>query len=552
MPKPMKKFSVLIGLIFLFGTMSLVGQNQRVLLFECFTNTSCGPCASQNPALDALINANHGRVVAIKYHMSWPGPNDPMYLHNTADNNSRRGYYEVSYVPYTVVDGNRFANMPSDISQSMVDNWLSEPSAFDLQLACQLNEDQTAVHIDVLGKASAAVSGDLKLHVAVIESTITYNSAPGSNGERVFHQVMKKMLPSASGTSLPEMQEGSTFAYSFDWTLANVYNVEEITAIAWIQDNSNKFVHQATGVTDDFHSYFQNDASVNAIVYGKSKVCSGKMEPSFILRNTGGSTMTSANIEVLVNNQVVKTVEWSGELMFMESELVSLGEIDFAVEDNNELVVRVVSVNGVDDENEGNNSQSFSFQGTTLQSGKTLKLTIRTDNNPQETTWEIRRTSNGDVVASGGPYEQANSMHNETIEVPGDDCYEFTIFDAGGDGLSDGSGIYGMKAGSTTLFSGSSFTDRESNEFNYELHLGADEMTDMEISVYPNPSTGVVSVTADGRNSIEVYNAMGQKVYEAVMENEITMNLSHLSNGVYMIRVNGENSVATRQFIISE
>src|SRR5574344_530382 len=57
-------------------------QNQRMLMFECFTNTSCGPCASQNPALDALINANPNTVAAIKYHMNWPGANDPMYMHN--------------------------------------------------------------------------------------------------------------------------------------------------------------------------------------------------------------------------------------------------------------------------------------------------------------------------------------------------------------------------------------------------------------------------------------------------------------------------------------
>lgn len=548
----MKKFSVLIGLMLLIGTMSLVGQNQRVLLFECFTNTSCGPCASQNPALDALITANQGKVVAVKYHMSWPGPNDPMYLHNTADNNARRGYYGVSYVPYTVVDGNRFADMPSGISQAMVNNWSSEPSPFDLQLSCQLNADQTAVHVDVLGRASEAVSGELKLHVAVIENTITYNSAPGSNGERVFHQVMKKMLPSSSGTTLSNVQEGSTFAYSFDWTLANVYDVNEITAIAWIQDNGTKSVHQACAASDDLHGYFTNDASVNAILYGKSRVCSGTMEPSFILSNSGNQALTSATIEVLVNDEVVKTMEWTGEIPFMGSEIVSLGEVDFAVKDNNVLVVRVVSVNGVDDENESNDSKSFSFQGTTLQSAKTLKLTIRTDNNPGETTWEVRRTSNGEVVASGGPYEEEGHMYNETIEVPGDDCYEFTIFDAGGDGLTDGSGIYGMKAGSTTLFSGSDFTDRESNEFNYELHLGADEMMAMEISIYPNPSNGIVSVAAEGRNSVEVFNAMGQRVYETAMENEVIMDLGHLSKGVYMIRVNGDNSVATRQLVISE
>ena len=106
----MKRLSFVLASLLMLVTLRLSAQNERVLLFECFTNTSCGPCAQQNPALDALINANGDRIAAIKYHMNWPGANDPMYLDNTVDNNARKGVYNVNSVPHTVVDGIRTAS----------------------------------------------------------------------------------------------------------------------------------------------------------------------------------------------------------------------------------------------------------------------------------------------------------------------------------------------------------------------------------------------------------------------------------------------------------
>ena len=80
----MKKTTLIFASLMMLFSLKINAQNERILLFECFTNTGCGPCAQQNPALDALINANADRVAAIKYHMSWPSPNDPMYLQFSA------------------------------------------------------------------------------------------------------------------------------------------------------------------------------------------------------------------------------------------------------------------------------------------------------------------------------------------------------------------------------------------------------------------------------------------------------------------------------------
>ena len=434
----MKKFTIVLASLMMLLSLRVNAQTERVLLFECFTNTSCGPCASQNPALDALINNNADRIAAIKYHMNWPGANDPMYLHNPADNNSRKGVYNVTSVPHTVVDGIRFANVPSGLSQSMVNNWLAIDSPYEMRLSYEIVGNTVVVH--VMGRALADLTGSLKLYVGVIEREIHYASAPGSNGERDFYSVMKKLLPSASGTSLGNVSEGDYFAYTFTWEMANVYNVDMIDAIAWIQNTDNKEVLQACKSSASMEPYYDNEAALVNLDNVKSMTCSGVAEPVVTMVNNGSQPLTSAVLEVEVNGEVLKTVDWNGNLGLFETAVVELGEVDFAVQETNPLKVRIQSVNGTDDEGPLNNMVSTNIKGSPENSQVELKLSIRTDDYPGETTWKVTDLATGDVVLEGGPYTEANHVYTETLEINQDGCFDFTIYDAGGNGFT-GSGI---------------------------------------------------------------------------------------------------------------
>jgi len=71
------------------------------------------------------------------------------------------------------------------------------------------------------------------------EREISFASAPGSNGEKKFESVMKKMFPSAAGTTLPAMVAGDSTEYTFKWSLIKngspvYYNIGQASAIAFI------------------------------------------------------------------------------------------------------------------------------------------------------------------------------------------------------------------------------------------------------------------------------------------------------------------------------
>ena len=537
---PMKKITLTLASLLMLICLKVNAQNERVLLFECFTNTSCGPCAQQNPALDALINANGDRIAAIKYHMSWPGSNDPMYLHNTVDNDARRGVYSVSSVPHTVVDGIRFANVPASLNQNMVNNWLAIASPIELRLSYELDEATNTITVDVMGRVSSDIAGNCKLYVGVIEKEIHYNSAPGTNGERDFYSVMKKLLPTASGTSIGQLKEGDYFAYSFSWNWANVYNVDQLDAIAWVQNQNTREVYQACRSSQTIEPFYQNEAGVSSVSNVKSVNCSGMAEPIVELSNFGANPLTSAELEVWVNGELLNTVEWTGNLPIFTSASVELGEVSFPVEEENTLEVKIKSVNGGADEAPSNDLANCIFKGAPETVGKVLKLSIRTDNNPQQTTWAVTKVSTGEVVLQGGPYDQANHNYTETLDITDDGCYDVTIFDAGGDGFGDGNGYYGLKAGGTTLFSGSEFGYKESNEFSYEVTADVDETLDNTTVVYPNPTSGMLNIVCEGEQKVTVYNMAGQRVFEGVVDGWLQVDMKAYGAGVYAVQVGSE------------
>ena len=79
--------------------------------------------------------------------------------------------------------------------------------------------------------------------------------------------------------------------------------------------------------------------------------------------------------------------------------------------------------------------------------------------------------------------------------------------------------------------------------------LGVDGFTEAleNLAVYPNPTTGQLHIDAIDLTRVECYSQMGQLV--AVFEHERDIDISHLSSGVYMLRVTLPEGVAVRKIV---
>ena len=75
------------------------------------------------------------------------------------------------------------------------------------------------------------------------------------------------------------------------------------------------------------------------------------------------------------------------------------------------------------------------------------------------------------------------------------------------------------------------------------------EEIDGNISIYPNPTKGIVNITAEGIKNIMVMNALGQKVFET-SENQI--DLSKFGTGLFLIKVETTQGVSMQRVIIEK
>ena len=73
------------------------------------------------------------------------------------------------------------------------------------------------------------------------------------------------------------------------------------------------------------------------------------------------------------------------------------------------------------------------------------------------------------------------------------------------------------------------------------------------VEVFPNPSSGIITVSCDENlKNIEVYNLLGSLIHFEMTysQNEIELNLSHLSSGIYHLILRNENQVINQKIII--
>ena len=335
------------------------GQN-RLVLVEHFTQASCGPCASQNPALKTLLDANATKVVALKYQTSWPGV-DPMNAANPTEAAARVQYYNVTGVPNSVMDGSGPGSPGTIVTTSTINNRYNTAAPLNISASHQWTAGYDSIQIGVFvanaGTATVAsgAAGSLKLHVAVIEEEVNYPSAPGSNGETNFYQVMRKMVPDASGTTMADSwTAGQTQMFVFKVAAPSyLANLNKVAVVAFIQDNSNKSVLNAARTSVQTIAGLP-DIGLNAFTAATPGLCNGTTTPMVTIKNEGSLAITSASVAYAINGGTPVTQNWTGSLSAGATAVVTFPQVTLPA-GTNSLVATVSSPNGTGDVNGMNN-----------------------------------------------------------------------------------------------------------------------------------------------------------------------------------------------------
>lgn len=93
--------------------------------------------------------------------------------------------------------------------------------------------------------------------------------------------------------------------------------------------------------------------------------------------------------------------------------------------------------------------------------------------------------------------------------------------------------------------------DPEQNYVAIDL-TATDEYQTLDFSLYPNPTSGQITIALEGMQKVVVYNALGQNLLNKETKGDVLqLDLSGFENGLYWIKVLAQNGTVVRSFVIS-
>ena len=107
---------------------------------------------------------------------------------------------------------------------------------------------------------------------------------------------------------------------------------------------------------------------------------------------------------------------------------------------------------------------------------------------------------------------------------------------------------------SSSIIDGGSFVQDSGESRTLETsQLNLNHVNFTSAKVYPNPSTGVITIEEGQDSNLRVYNMLGKLVYtQSLIDQTQSVDLSSLSKGVYIIQLVNGNSIMASKLIIDK
>jgi hypothetical protein len=390
----MKKTSIFLGLL----TMSLFASAQvRTSLYEEFTGENCNPCAATNPALNVTLANNSNLVIPIKWQVPIPSaPTTTWSLYQTdkpeidwryrSTANGGYGYPSQNTATDVVTSGvnsapsGRFdgqhqwafgatSDHPFYVSNAVIASAQSQTTNFSINMSTNWSPSFTncVVSVTVTSSASFTSNGALMFRLCLVERTINFPSAPGSNGEKDFYDPVRQSYPTtmvgasvtAMGTPLSNTwipTQSQTFTVNCN--IPNyIYNYGQMAFVGFIQDDGNRKVYQAARTAQPL---IPNDAQAMSVSFPSSVTCSSTLAPTATLKNNGANAITAMTVTPYMNLAAGTPVIWTGTLAPGASTTINMG-VQTAINGTNTFSIFISGVSGGDIVQSNNGVSKYFF-----------------------------------------------------------------------------------------------------------------------------------------------------------------------------------------------
>ena len=592
---------------------STAPENKNIILEE-FTGISCGYCPDGHKIGQQLHDANPSDVFLINIHTGgYATPQGPGTDFNTSFGAAIAGQSGLTGYPAGTVNRHQFPMTQGGGTAMSRSDWgsastqlLANPSPLNvgIQASADMATNTLVVDIEVYYTGTQTVTSNM-LNIAVVQNNIEGPQSGMSlnptsilpNGNYNHSHMLRHMLTGQWGEIISTLTPGTLYSNQFTWVMpADIAGVTldptNIAVVAFVSEGNQEIisgteVYPNLVFANAYDAYLASAAASNNIC---SDIAKGI---EVVIKNYGNLPLTTLDIIYDINGGTPITFPWVGNLTPGQAATVTLSNISYIASASNTVNISVANPNGNTDQNTTNDNVSTSFINQSMQGQVTTGITdglatidITTDGYPTESTWEII-DDNGTVIASGSATTANAPQAQATATLIAGACYAFNMYDSYGDGLSDpANGSYEVKdAAGTSIASGGGNFGFLAEHF-FETSGGAAASWDCDIvngcidpgtgtgqytslgactsvcnitsiqdnntsefNIYPNPAKDVLII--DGiYNSVNIYDVFGKLVLTTKSQKSI--DITKLSNGVYMLEINTGNAFKTKKITIAK
>ncbi|WP_299458488.1 PKD domain-containing protein [uncultured Microscilla sp.] len=228
---PNKKFDG-----FAFDNFQINNRN-RLVLMEYFTNQgAAGAAGKDQQAHNFVVTKNE--MINLHYHVGFPGPDEANQL-NHKDPSGRSFHYGIRQAPQVVIDGSTLESKSLDIewAERLFYYHTLVMSPFEINIG-QAEITKGQLNFSATLTALQAFDKKLVVHAVVVDTAVKM-------GGEIYHQVVRKMLPDASGTFLAKnWAQGAAHTLSFSWNTGNI-PIERLKVVVFVENYETRKVYQA-------------------------------------------------------------------------------------------------------------------------------------------------------------------------------------------------------------------------------------------------------------------------------------------------------------------
>lgn len=547
----MKKLLLtVVATVLMAASVSAQNVAKECVLIEAFTGIRCGYCPAPAGAIAEMVKEGLS-IAPLAFHCNYYSEE-----YATPETESRgSSFYKVKGYPTVIVDGVSAPAVAGSASQylSSYDTLKAEyekrinvTTPFTIELTYEYDSWNKCRAKAVVKKVGECASNDVRVFIALAESHIPQ---VWGNGWTELNAVVRDVVTSTAGVKL--VGDTQEVVALFD---VHAYKKENCELVAWVQNlDTNKEVFQAVKISIATEAA-EYDLGISEVENVSTESCSGKMKPTFKIKNHGSQPLKSAVFNVTDDaDNNYGSYTWEGRLAQNQETYFELPEINFG--GAGFVNVEVGELNG-GFEDKYTFDNKFIYEAAapyTIPNDGLLKFQLKTSD-PDNFTIDVVNMKNGNVVKTltftGSGVEKVD------YTLPEHGCYRIVFKNSKGNGIGDLTSFWGIldsKKGKIAVAEQGEKLFRY--EYPVEIVYGSagieDVVVENNVSVYPNPAKSVVNVYAESLNKVTVYNSIGQVVYTQVADTDnVMIDVESWTNGLYYINMETKAGVKSSQKVI--